>query len=250
MLSGGLGDAEGMPRDKGGMRLASARVLAIVPARGGSKGLARKNVRPFLGRPLIVHSIDAALGCPLVDLCVVSTEDAEIRSVALEGGARVIDRPPELATDGASSSDVVLHALDVLAAEGAVPDVVVLLQPTSPLRNAKHLTDCLDRFLASDAESSLSVTRVEHHPYKNFCMENGELIPLFNASYLHMPRQDLPDVFRQNGAIYAVRRDSFLRTHSFYVPPAQPYPMSQNESVDIDTLMEFEFAERVMSGAK
>lgn len=219
-------------------------VLALITARGGSKGLPGKNIAPLAGKPLIAHTILAARGCPAVERVVVTTDDSAIRRAALEWGAEVIDRPAALATDTASSADAVRHALEELAAQGYEPDLFALLQPTSPLRTAGHLADCIDRFRASGAACAVSVTEVEHHPYKAFVETAGGLKPLFGRDYLSMPRQMLPVVLRQNGAIYLMPRRTFLAVDGFYVEPAMAYRMPAADSIDIDTaadLMQCEY---------
>lgn len=222
-------------------------VIAIIPARGGSKGLPRKNVLPLAGKPLIAHSILAARECSRISRCIVSTEDPEIRQVSLKYGAEVIDRPAELATDMALSADVVRHVLETLAGAGHQPDYFVLLQPTSPLRNGTHIEECLKRYLDSSVACTVSVTEAEHHPYKDFTLEQGHLHPLFGAEYLSQPRQRLPAVYRQNGAIYAMRCRTFLEHHSFFVEPALPYIMANKDSIDIDSGFDLQVAGLLLS---
>jgi CMP-N,N'-diacetyllegionaminic acid synthase len=129
----------------------------------------------------------------------------------------------------------VRHVLERLRNENDLPEFFALLQPTSPLRNAVHLQACLDSFLKSDALCAISVTEVEHHPYKLFRYEEYVLKPLFDVESLDKPRQMLPKFYRQNGAIYIMRTDLFLENNSFFTPPAMPFLMTSHESVDIDT---------------
>lgn len=222
----------------------AARVLAIITARGGSKTLPGKNVRMLAGKPLIAHTIEAAQQSPRVSRIVVTTDDPAIAEVAREWGAEVIDRPPALATDAASSNDTVRHTLDLLAAEGDVPDIFVLLQPTSPLRKAVHVTECIDAFLAAPGmASAISVTSEFHSPYKCYQVQDGKLTPLFDPTLLSMPRQFLPHIYHQNGAIFLCRTDVFLKTHAFFNEPTLPYMMPYELSVDIDSLSDFMLAE-------
>jgi len=211
------------------------KIHAIITARGGSKGLPRKNILPLAGKPLIAYSIIAAKECKFISRCIVSTEDAEIKRISNEWGAEVIDRPDRLATDSALSQDVVMHVLDYLRDQNDFPECFILLQPTSPLRNAQHLENCIQLFLKSKANSMVSVTEEEHHPYKDFYLEGEYLKPLFGAEYLDRPRQLLPKVYRQNGAIYLVRSKMFVRERRFAVAPIQPFVMNYEESIDIDT---------------
>jgi CMP-N,N'-diacetyllegionaminic acid synthase len=225
----------------------SGTIDAIITARGGSKGLPRKNLLPLAGQPLIAHSIRAALGCSLVRRCWVTTEDPEIKAESLRYGAEVIERPLALATDASTSGEAVRHALETLAARGMLAEHFALLQPTSPLRTAAHLSACLEAYLRSEAHCAISVCVTEHHPYKSFREDSGWLEPLFDEALLHAPRQSLSVVYRQNGAIYAIPSRLFLERHTFYVRPAMPFVMSQEDSADIDTLDDLERAERLLA---
>lgn len=225
----------------------AARATAIITARGGSKGLSRKNVRDLAGHPLIAYSIEAALATVSVDRCIVSTEDAEIRDVSLAYGAEVIDRPVELAQDTTRSADVVRHVLSSLSAVGAMPEHFVLLQPTSPLRHQGHLDACLQAYFGAEVCCALSVCELAHHPYKALRLEAGRLEPLFHEADLDRPRQQLPEAYRQNGAIYVMATKTFLEVDRFYARPALPFVMSQRESVDIDDLRDLELAAVALS---
>ena len=223
-----------------------AGAVALIPARGGSKGLPGKNVRPFLGHPLIAWTIDAALNCPAVTETWVSTEDAEIAETARILGAQVIDRPAELASDHSSSSDVVRHALRVRHAISTwSPEAFVLLQPTSPLRTASHLTEAL-ALLEGHTRSVISVCSADHHPLKMLLeTTDGALRPVGSTDDLERPRQALPPAYRQNGAIYAMRSADFLAGEGgFLVHPVAPYRMDDDHSVDIDMPADLETAER------
>jgi CMP-N,N'-diacetyllegionaminic acid synthase len=198
---------------------------------------------------LIVHTIRAALRCPMLGACYVSTEDREIAEISRASGAEVIDRPSHLAIDTATSVDVALHAVEALAQRGVRPEILVLLQPTSPLRTAEHLAACLKAFLASTAASVVSVTEVEHSPYKMLVTgADGMLAPLFDVPALDRPRQSLTKVFRQNGAIYGVRLPTFVAARSFFVPPVMPFVMSSDASVDIDTVFDMDMASLLITG--
>jgi len=219
------------------------KIFAIITARGGSRRLPGKNLLPLAGLPLIAHTIKAALECPLIDRCFVTTEDPMIKKVSLRWGAEVIDRPKRLATHLALSEEVIRHALTFLKGKKEYPDYFVLLQPTSPLRNAVHLTRCLKKFLRSKLSCCVSMTEAEHHPHKSLIMEKGNLAPYAYAKNLDMPRQLLPKAFRPNGAIYIMRSDTFLKKNAFFIQPFMPFMMSQRDSVDIDTKLDFKVAE-------
>lgn len=222
-------------------------ISAIITARGGSKGLPRKNILPFLGKPLIAHSILAALNCPAIKGCFVTTDDAQIKKISLEWGAQVIDRPAELATDRASSVDAVRHALKALERDGRLPDYFALLQPTSPLRGALHLTTCIKDFLKSGMNCAISVNESRHHPYKSLRAEGARLLPLIDEESLEAPRQSLPKVYCLNGAIYVMASKLFLQKNAFFVPPVMPFIMSEEDSVEIDTEFDLRLAELVVS---
>lgn len=225
----------------------TGKIDAIIPARGGSKGLPRKNLLPLAGMPLIAHTIRAALHCPGISRCLVSTEDEEIKAVSLQWGAEVLDRPRELAGDLSLSRDVVRQVMLTLHERGELPDYFALLQPTSPFRTAGHLQACLSAFLNADFASAVSVTEVEHHPYKTFKREGEALVPLVEEKWLDAPRQLLPEIYRPNGAIYLMSSELFLKKNTFFVQPIMPFIMNQQDSLDIDTAIDFKFAEFIKS---
>lgn len=223
------------------------RVVAIITARGGSKGLPGKNIALLSGKPLIAYSVAAAMDCPWVDRTVVTTDDPAIADIARQVGADIVMRPSALAGDAARSQDAVRHCLEALAAQGAFYDVFVLLQPTSPLRTACHVRQCLEDFFASGAVSAISVVEESHSPFKAFVLTQGMLHPLFERSHLSAPRQSLPRVYRQNGAIYVVRVQDFLNKDEFFIEPCHPYVMSEESSIDIDTHHDMKLAEFIIS---
>jgi CMP-N-acetylneuraminic acid synthetase len=149
-------------------------VIAIIPARGGSKGIPRKNIRLLAGKPLIAYTIEAAFTSKM-DKVIVSTEDEEIAEISKKYGAEVIERPKGLAKDETPTIDVIFHVLEILKAKNYNPDIVVLLQPTSPLRNAEDIYNAIKLFLDSDCESVVSVCEVEHPPYWSFEIEEAYL---------------------------------------------------------------------------
>lgn len=215
--------------------MAISKLVAVITARGGSKGLLGKNLAMIKGIPLLAYSIRAGIECPSVKRVVVTTDDVAIADVARQYGAQVVTRPATLATDTARSEDAVRHVLDKLAADGEQFDLLALLQPTSPLRTANHLYECVERFHGSGAGCIISVVEETHHPYKALTLADGWLSPLFDQAMLSSPRQLLPRTYRPNGAIYLIGCDTFRSANSFYVEPAMPYVMTSEESVDIDT---------------
>jgi CMP-N-acetylneuraminic acid synthetase len=221
----------------------SASVVAFITARGGSKGLPRKNLLPLAGKPLIAYTIIAAQQTKVFDEVYVTTDDAEIAAVSRQYGAQIIDRPSELAADAARSEDVITHALSTLDATGQTYDYFVLLQPTSPLRTAQHITECWEQYRNSKARSTVAVTEVEHHPYKDYAVKDGFLQPLFSAHALHQSRHEYPHVVRQNGAIYIMSVADFLDRKTFCIEPVLPYFMSREDSIDIDSIQDLQLAE-------
>lgn len=233
--------------------VASRKVLAIVPARGGSKSIPRKNIRPLAGHPLLAYSIAAGLQAKLVDRVVVSTEDGEIAEVARRYGAEVpFQRPVELAADETPDLPVFEHALAWLAAhEGYQPDIVVQLRPTAPLRPP----DCVDRairILNEDpgADSVRGVVPAGQNPYKMWRIgDDGRMQPLLRDGFhepYNMPRQALPKTYWQTGHIDAIRTTTILEKHSMSGDTILPLPLDPDYAVDIDTPRDWERAEAVL----
>lgn len=220
------------------------KIVAIITARGGSKGLPRKNVLPLNGKPLIVHTIHSALKSNIFNKVIVTTDDDEIKEVSLSSNAEVINRPKEFATDTASSLDVLEHALTVLQENEF--SHFMLLQPTSPLRNSTHIQEAMAKYTQENAKSLVSVTETEHTPYKLLVEGDDEIIPLFSNEYLTMPRQKLPITYRINGAIYISEISSFLQTKDLFQKPLTIYLMDQQNSIDIDTKMDLDRCENII----
>lgn len=214
------------------------KVLAIIPARGGSKGLPRKNVLPAGGRPLIAWTIEAALNADCVSRVVLSSDDDEIIAVAKEYGCDVpFKRPAALASDEAATMGVVLHALTELRGY----DYVVLLQPTSPLRNAKDIDAAFERMMKAGAPSCVSVCPVEEPPYWMYQLgPSDRLRNVVETPAFSHRRQDLPDVYILNGAIYISRVDELIKSKRFVTVDTVGYVMPRDRSIDIDTRQDFE----------
>jgi CMP-N-acetylneuraminic acid synthetase len=220
--------------------------LGLVIARGGSKGLRRKNVRLLGGRPLIVHTIEAALASRCLTRTIVSSEDREILEVARAAGcATPFVRPAELADDRTSSVAVTLHALDWLERhECFTPDVLVLLPPTAPLRGSVHIDSAVDALRADDAaEAVVAVTEPDYPPYWMLSMSDGWLSWLFPEGGRVDRRQDLPPAYRPNGSIYAIRVPALRAQRTFYPRATKGYVMPREASVNIDSELDFRLAE-------
>jgi len=227
---------------------ARKKIIALIPARGGSKGLPGKNIKNFAGKPLIAYTIESAKKSKLVSKVVVSTDAKDIAAVAKKYGAEVIDRPKNLATDIAPVSGAVLHSLNWLKEQGETFNLLVLLQPTSPLRTSQDIDDALKTFVKSKGDSLVSVSPVDHSPYRMFKIEKY-LKPLFGQKYLKARKQDPPKVYRPNGAIYVLPATTFYKHRKFYVGRVVPYIMPLEKSIDIDSLRDFLFAELLFKQA-
>lgn len=229
------------------MNLPRTRVVGVIPARGGSKGLPRKNVRLLAGVPLIAHTIRAALQASRLDVVVVSTEDREIAEIAAACGAQVVSRPMELATDTVQNTSVVRHVMEVL---GDQVSHVALLQPTSPLRLAMDIDACLAPLLAGSARSVMTVTPAEHHPGKTLLLTaEGVATPYTCEADMEARRQDLPLVYRQNGAVYALGAEDFLASNRFILFPSRAHVMPPERSIDIDGEFDLYLAEKLLERA-
>jgi len=222
------------------------KIIAIIPARGGSKRIPRKNIKLLCGKPLIYYTIREALKSKRISKTIVSTENEEVAKTSNEYGAEVIKRPIQLAKDETPTIDVIFHVLQVVKAENFEPGLVVLLQPTSPLRNAQDIDNAIELFLKNDCESVVSVCEAEHSPYWSFEIENRYLKPIFGGKYLNMRRQDLPKVYTPNGAIYVSTPEILRKYKSFYCSKTISYIMPPERSVDIDNEIDFMLAELLM----
>lgn len=213
------------------------RVLGLITARGGSKGLPGKNILPAAGKPLIAWTIDAARASRAIDRLVLSTDDVAIANVARAHGCDVpFMRPPELATDTASSMDVVMHALD------AIPgfDIVVLLQPTSPLRTAADIDDACNAFSTSGAPACVTVSLVEQSPYWMYQLGEGQTLqPILVAPVGISRRQDLPPIYALNGAVYVADVPWLRQSRAFVGPETVASVMPLERAIDIDTAADF-----------
>lgn len=217
------------------------KVLAVIPARGGSKGVPRKNIKPLAGKPLIGWTIEAVRESSLIDRVVVSTEDLEIAEIARSLDAEVpFLRPKELATDEASGMGAVLHALQELPGF----DYVVLLQPTSPLRHTSDIDGAIGVCVHEGALSCVSVCEVKERPEHCYFRDNsGRLSPVLPFKEKTVRRQDLPPVYCLNGAIYVAKVSWLLEHKSFITKETRAWVMSRERSIDIDDLSDFELAD-------
>lgn len=220
-------------------------ILAIIPARGGSRGLPGKNGAPLAGRPLLAYTADSVLGCRQRVRAVLSTEDEPLARLGLELGLEVpFRRPVELAADDTPTLPVVQHAVAYLSAgEGYRPELVLVLQPTSPLRSAEHLDAALDLFHGGDYDSLVSLTTGKLHPAWGFRLEDGLAIPL--ETERPPRRQELPQLYHPNGAIY-LTTPGLLAEDRLLGSRVAAFLMEPWESVDVDDAWDLAVAEAAL----
>ena len=220
-------------------------ILGVIPARGGSRGLPGKNILNLHGKPLIAWTIEAALASRYLDRVIVSTEDRDIIAAARRSGAGLpFIRPIELATDSVGATDVAIHALEWFEKQGTPYDIVVLLQPTSPMRSTQDIETAVQLLFSKDARAVVSVSEMEHHPYKsNVLPGDDNMKDFFNPAFINKVRQELPVFFRTNGAIYVSYTQDLKARKSFFGEKTYAYRMPPERSVDIDNELDFKFAE-------
>ena len=218
--------------------------LAIIPARGGSKRLPRKNILDLCGKPLISWSIEAALKSKYISKVVVSSDDEEILNISSNFGADIIKRPYELANDTATTFDAIKHTIDNLEEY----EYVVLLQPTSPLRNEKHINEAIELLEEKRADAIVSICEMEHSPlWSNTLPEDGNMRGFLREEILNKRSQDLEKYYRVNGAVYICKTDKLLENKSFFLKDnIFAYIMDKKSSIDIDEEIDFLFAQRVI----
>ncbi|MEK9801545.1 MAG: acylneuraminate cytidylyltransferase family protein [Alphaproteobacteria bacterium] len=219
--------------------------LSIIPARGGSKRLPRKNVLDLCGKPLISWTIEAALNSKYLDEVVVTSDDIEILGIANNMKVMSIERPSHLASDTASTFDAVKHTIDNIDSY----EYIVLLQPTSPLRNATHIDKAIELLEKKDADAVISVTNINHNPaLSNTLDESLSMKNFINEEYLKKCSEDLDKYYKLNGAIYICKTKKLLEEKSFFLREnIFAFIMSATSSVDIDKKEDFEFANLYLS---
>ena len=218
--------------------------LAIIPARGGSKRLPRKNVLELAGKPLIGWSIEAALKSKYIDHCIVSSDDEGILSIANDFGVITIKRPHELATDKATSFDAIKHAIE----NSDAYDYTILLQATSPLRTAKHIDEAIELLISKHADAVISVCEMDHSPLWSNTLPNDGSIKHFLREEIKSKRsQELEKFYRLNGAIYICKTDKLLEQKSFFLDHnIYAFIMDRKSSVDIDEEIDFIIAKSLI----
>lgn len=229
-----------------------SRVLGVIPARGGSKGVPQKNIRLLGGQPLIGYTIKTALACLTLDRVIVSTDDPHIAEIARTAGAEVpFLRPAALAGDTTHTPPVIAHAARYLEEyEGYTADLVVTLQPTSPLRRTEHITQAVETLQQDPClDSVISVCQAEFPPFWMLRFEQGRLVPFINGAvdYFLLERQQLPPVYRPNGAVYVTRRALLLTAGVVIGKRIGAVVMDEESSLDVDTPLDLQRLELVLA---
>ena len=231
-----------------GIRHAADETLVLIPAKGGSTRLPRKNIRLLGGRPLIAWAIESAYSAAIPAHIVVSTEDEEIAAVARDCGAEVpFLRPDELSRDPAGVVDVALHALDWFASNERHFKTLVILLPTCPFRSAQDINGALALFGSANAQFLMSVSKYDHTPFAAMRLDGNSLLMPFFEQYVGRKSQELPAAYRPNGAIHILDVEAFRRTRSYFSQPLIGYVMPWHRSIDIDSASDLRFAESLLS---
>jgi N-acylneuraminate cytidylyltransferase len=220
------------------------KVIAIIPARGGSKGVPKKNIKPLNNKPLIAYSIEHALATEKVDKVIVSTDCDEIAQVSLQYGAEVIKRPEDISGDFASSEDALIHTVQELEANGVKASHVVFLQCTSPIRKESDVANCLELVLSGKFDSALSV--VENHKFLWRTDANGLATPVNYDPHNRKMRQEIHE-YQENGSIYIMKTADLLSTKCRLNGKVGVYVMEEETGYEIDTPVDFKIIEELMS---
>ena len=218
------------------------RVIALIPARGGSKRLPQKNILPLAGKPLIGWTIEAAKQSSYIDRIIVSTDDSTIADISLLFSAEVPElRPNFLATDEAKTEDVVLHILDKFIED---EEILIILQPTSPLRTSKHIDESLEFFNKKSADAIISVCQCEHSPLWTNTLPENLSMNNFIDKINNVRSQELPNYYRLNGAIYCYSiKEIISQNKLFYNDNTFAYIMEKEHSIDVDDSLDFKYCQ-------
>ena len=225
------------------------KVLAVIPARGDSKGIPRKNLYPLNGKPLIAYTIEAARKSKLLTRSIISTDSEEIAEVAEKFGGDVpFIRPNVLASDTASSIDVVKHAMKELEkADGVRYNYAVLLQPTTPLRLSGDIDKVIQKLISTQCDTVITMVDVgAYHPARMYRIENDRLLGIMEESIAMRRRQDLPPIYIRSGDIYACKRNIIFNRNTMLGNDCRPLVIPSNRAVNIDTLEDLLFAEYLL----
>src|SRR3989338_590546 len=228
-------------------------ILAIIPARGGSKGLPGKNIKPFLGKPLLAYTIEEAKRSKYITKIVLSTDDTAIAQVGKKYGAEIpFLRPSELATDTSLAPDAYIYTIERLKNEqGYAPEIVVILQPTSPLRTVDDIDAAISLYLEKNADSVISVVEFEHPLERaRIITPDGLLENYHPGKIIPKNRADYQKAYSPNGAIYVLTPSLLLKEKTYYFSKTYAFIIPKERSIDIDTQIDFEIAEFLMAKRK
>ncbi len=228
-----------------------SHVLGIVPAREGSKGVPGKNIRPLAGRPLIEYTARAAVASGVLDRVILSTDSDRIADAGRRAGLEVpFIRPAALAQDDTPMLEVVRHAVDALTSDGWLADIVVVLQPTSPLRRPDHIARAVDMLRTTGADSVVSVVEIPRHLSPDYVMriDGGVLRPFMPAGEGVTRRQDARPAYSRDGTVYAFQRATLERFGNIYGEKCRPLIVDPAESLSIDSPADWDAAERMLAG--
>lgn len=226
--------------------LGNERIIAVIPARGGSKSVPYKNIKSLGGKPLIAWAIEVGKGAPEIDRVIVSTDDEKIASVARNYGAEIYWRPAHLATDDALVIDALRDLVQTLRTEGETGEIMVLLEPTCPLRSHKDVTDCLT-LLAQGKDSAATFHKAELNPHRAWSINNGVPEVFIPGAIPWMPRQKLPEAYQLNGAVYAFHVNLLgADSRSLLVGKQGAVIIPRDRAIDIDDEIDFDIVEAII----
>jgi CMP-N-acetylneuraminic acid synthetase len=227
----------------------NSKILAIIPARAGSKGIKDKNIRKIREKPLIAYTIEVARESNIFDKIIVSTDSEIIAEIAKQYGAEIpFLRPQEIATDEAKSIDVLIHAMTYFKENDENFDYIMMLQPTSPLRSVKDIINAVNLINEKDANAVVSVCETDHPPLWSNTLPESLLMDQFLLKEVREKRrQDIPKYYRLNGAIYLAKADYLMKTKDWYEKNSYAYIMEKENSLDIDTELDLQILDYLMS---
>lgn len=216
------------------------KILSIIPARGGSKGIPNKNIQQLSGKPLLVYSIESALNSRLINRIIVSTDDKKIAKIAYDSGAEVpFIRPKKYAKDNSSTSEVIKHTLTYLHNnESYKPDIVTVLQPTSLFRSSKIIDNSILLLQNTSASSVLTVAKIKKHPYSSFWYKNEYLKPFKKNFTKYYQRQKYPDLYYPTGDVYTFWNNILFKYGNIYGPKIKPLIIDDESTIDVDSLFD------------
>ena len=222
-------------------------ILAIIPAREGSKGIPKKNIKKLVNKPLIAYTISEAKKSKFLSKIIVSTDSKKIEKIAKKLGSETMIRPKKLAQDNSSTLHVIQHVIKNLKSlDNFDTDIVITLQPTSPLRTAADIDSAIKLFLKSKCDSVIGMTEVTHPPEFMYRIINKKIKPLIKTKIKSKRRQDMPKTYQINGAIYICNRNLIMKKHTMFGKNIVPYLMPSERSIDIDTMFDFDLAKTIL----